>query len=235
MSIKIIQEIHNSYDSSVEILLKEAKMILENSSKKDAELSQRLTSLGFLNSKKAVAGKKAAEEMDAALKLSHLISNYQQKYPFYKFITMDMVKKINEKYGLVCVPAHLYTGDIPVKNIEEIERFRCDEEDKTFSIEWNIGKYNTTTNFVNKKDVDEAKKGIGSMSLKKSEEEPFYISCPPSDAELGRGYRISGTFAVKMEKIEDPIVLKPVVGGFLIVSKWGLEGNDESLINEKLN
>lgn len=234
MSIKIIQEIHDSYDSSVEVLLKEAKTILENSSKRDAELSQRLTSLGFFNSKKAVAGKKVADEMNAALKLSHLISKYQQKYPFYKFITMDMVKKINEKYGLVCVPSHLYTGDIPIKNIEEIERFRCDEVDKTFSIEIHIGKYDTTTNFLSKKECDKIQNDLIDGSVLVTEE-PFYISCPPSDAQLGREYRISGTFAVKMEKIEDPIVLKPVVGGFLIVSKWGLEGNDESLVNEKLN
>lgn len=232
---KIIQEIHDSYDSSVELLLNKAKSILEKAEKEDTEVSRRLLSLGFLNSKKAVSGKKMLEEKEKALELSKLISKYQQKYPFHKFITMEKVKEINQKYGLICVPAHLYTGDIPLKNLEEIENFKCDEEDSTFSAHWEIGKYSTTTNFVNKKDIEEAKKGIGSRSLKKSEEEPFYISCPPSDVKKDPNYRIVGTFAVKMEKIEDPIVLKPVIGGFLIVSKWGLEAQDPSLFNEKLN
>jgi hypothetical protein len=35
--------------------------------------------------------------------------------------------------------------------------------------------------------------------------------------------------------LPDPIVLQPVNGGYLIVSKWGLEGEDAELTNEKMN
>ena len=35
--------------------------------------------------------------------------------------------------------------------------------------------------------------------------------------------------------IEIPIVLHWVKEGFLIVSKWGLEGNDPALVNEISN
>jgi hypothetical protein len=67
-------------------------------------------------------------------------------------------------------------------------------------------------------------------------EEPFYISCPPSEAIIKRGYSVrEDGFVLKDKEIKDPIVLKPVNGGFLIVSKWGLEASDEIVINERMN
>jgi hypothetical protein len=44
------------------------------------------------------------------------------------------------------------------------------------------------------------------------------------------------TDGYKLElNLPDPIVLQPVNGGYLIVSKWGLEAEDNSLANEKMN
>jgi hypothetical protein len=45
------------------------------------------------------------------------------------------------------------------------------------------------------------------------------------------GMRIQGIELVK----DDPIVLQQVNGGYLIVTAWGNEANDEIIINEKMN
>lgn len=33
----------------------------------------------------------------------------------------------------------------------------------------------------------------------------------------------------------DPIVLQPVDKGYLVISKWGIEGEDEIVVNQKMN
>ena len=68
---QIIMEIHNSYDSSVDRLVAEAKEILANCQTEDIKKGERLSKLGFINSIKAkqseeVLRKKAeAEETEA--------------------------------------------------------------------------------------------------------------------------------------------------------------------------
>jgi hypothetical protein len=49
-----------------------------------------------------------------------------------------------------------------------------------------------------------------------------------SNMRIEDGYRLE-------YNLPDPIVLQPVNGGYLIVSKWGLEGEDAELTNEKMN
>lgn len=90
----------------------------------------------------------------------------------------------------------------------------------------------------------------GSIPDKNLEEiEAFSLKDEDRDPQLARygddGLRICAPikdFDTKHLKLEgtnlvpkDPIVLKPVNNGFLILSKWGLEANDQDLINETDN
>ncbi|ULT44109.1 hypothetical protein KRR40_12535 [Niabella defluvii] len=51
------------------------------------------------------------------------------RYPNYKFITREEVNRLCEKYGLIFGRADKYTGDIPEKNLLEIEAFYVNNED----------------------------------------------------------------------------------------------------------
>jgi hypothetical protein len=227
---RIIMEIHNSYDSSVDKLLAEAKEILANCQTEDVVKGERLSKLGFVNSIKAKQSEEVLRKKAEAENQAKLIDYYKFNYPNQKFITREQVAEINKKYGLVCVTADCYKMDIPEKNLSEIEAFSLKEGDEVYNVYISNWKFTQTYNFQPKgtwsgRDVD--------ISVT---EEPFYISCPPSEAIIKNGYSVrEDGFILKDKEIKDPIVMKPVNGGFLIVSKWGLEASDEIVINERMN
>ena len=228
---EIIQEIHDAYDNSCEQTLIWAKDILANTDTEAVKKGERLLSLGFKGSEKAVKAKKEIEARKQAEEKAALVNYYKINYPFNKFITKDQVSEINNKYGLVCVTADCYKADIPEKNLQDIENFKAREEDKVYSVTetdvWNKSSF--TKNFVPKEEINFKDNCI------EAEIEPFYISCPPHEAEIKRGYSTKSDTFVSKDPVEDPIVLQPVKGGFLIVTKWGLEAEDPMLQNETLN
>jgi hypothetical protein len=61
---------------------------------------------------------------------------------------------------------------------------------------------------------------------------PFKICAPIKDMDT-IGMRIVNNY--RLESIPDPIVLKPVNGGYLVVACWGDEASDEIVVNEKMN
>ncbi len=61
---------------------------------------------------------------------------------------------------------------------------------------------------------------------------PLYICAPKADMNI-EGKIMKGVFATN--PVPDPIVLHYVDDGFLILSKWGLEGQDPMLVNEAHN
>lgn len=72
--------------------------------------------------------------------------------------------------------------------------------------------------------------------IKEVDRHGLFICAPQSHFNLAgltkKGY---GFLNVTIREIKDPIVFRYVRGGIQVLSKWGLEGEDESLINEKLN
>ncbi len=65
----------------------------------------------------------------------------------------------------------------------------------------------------------------------------LFIAAPISHFNT-KGLTKKGKFAflnIKVTEVKDPIVFRYVRGGVQVLSKWGLEGEDESLVNEKLN
>lgn len=76
-----------------------------------------------------------------------------------------------------------------------------------------------------------------SVSVIKESKQGLFICAPKSHFDL-KGLKQSSTFSFKsfiIEEPKDPIVFRYVRGGVQVLSKWGLEGQDESLVNEKLN
>ena len=59
---------------------------------------------------------------------------------------------------------------------------------------------------------------------------PFKMVAPVKDFDM-RGKEIKGV-EIRNIPAPDPVVLQPVNGGYLIVSKWGDEASDKDLVNE---
>lgn len=228
----VIEEIHNAFDNAGERLLNEAKEILAKGFNSDK--GERLKKLGFMKAKDAVEAAAKIKEQEEKKELATLIEYYQTWYPNNKFINEVTVKSICEKYGLYCGEVGYYKGDVPEKNLIEIENFKLRDEDMQTRTNYDDWVYNrmwrgvVQASFLGQPTPsynDNPPTEIKERKVKPS----FHICAPEKDFEMSymrkEGHKL----------IPDPIVLQPVKGGYLIVSKWGLESEDETLVNEKMN
>lgn len=234
---KIIAEIHNEFDSASERLLKEAKELLSGI---NTEKADRLSKLGFSNAKAVKETKEATELKRKNEALASKVEYFRQWYPHNKFITEEAIEAICKKYNLVFGNVANYKGDVPEKNIREMEGFvlrkedmnkRSDWEKANESYMWQQRTYNLMGGLPQYRALqDYSQDEIKRMSEKYTySQPPFKICAPESDFDtrhlMKSGYKL----------IPDPIVLQPVNGGYLIVTKWGLEASDDLVKNEKAN
>jgi len=243
----VIAEIHESFDSASEKLLNEAKAILNGSY--DIEKGERLKNIGFVLAKKAVEATTIASQKKKNEELANLIEYYQIHYPDNKFITEDKTKEICQKYGLLCAETRYYISDVPEKNLQEIENFKLKEaEMDKVTYSWYKWDRQNGHHFLMPSSKEDGgmygyyanHRGWGTEYYRKPENETHHFTKP--DLKICASVKDFDTKNMRIEdgyKLElnlpDPIVLQPVKGGYLIVSKWGLEASDESLVNEISN
>lgn len=125
----VVKEIHTSFMSAGEKLLKEAKDIIANAEVKDEEKVNRLKKVGFTNAGQVKSAEMAIEKKKQAEKDAAIVEMYAIRYPQYKFITEDIVKQICDKYKLVMGAIGKYKGFVPEKNLSDIESFSVKNED----------------------------------------------------------------------------------------------------------
>ncbi len=234
----VIAEIHQQFDSATDRLLKEANDII----KRELDLKgKRLQNLGFVSSKSAIQFNEVEKDKIKKKELSDIINYYSVHYPNNKFITEAEVSKICDKYNLLYADVKYYKGDIPDKNLIEIENFNLRDEEmqkRTNHDDWydtmrmmrglNLNAIETVRSFEFRQ-----KKEVYPSERKEYLVKPNFIICAPKNDFDTKNLVINGR---KLEiHIPDPIVLQPVKLGYLIVSKWGLEGQDELVVNEKMN
>lgn len=231
----VIAKIHNEFDTAGEKLLMEAKRIL--SQDVDIDKGERLKKIGFSSTKAVTEAEETLKQKKDSEELAKLIEYYRQWYPSNKFITEEIVEAICKKYNLLCGDASRYKGDVPDKNLKEIEQFKLRDEEKT-----------QRTNLMDYYQMEMMSRmylsvqGVFSGSRSESKEfnppkevrtylttPAFKICAPETD------FNTMGMTKYGYKLIPDPIVLQPVKGGYLIVSKWGLEASEETLVNEKEN
>lgn len=260
---EVIEEIHDTFYTEVDRLLAEAKISksLDTDKQDLIEKCARLKALGFTNTKEV---KEAEAEIDRLNKLEQenkaksilieAINYFSFKYPNYKFITEDSVKKICAKYNLVYGSIDRYIGTVPNKNLKHIEDFRVLEDDECFIYEkryfsgWggsnikekrylNASRYKAEQKLKNHTDLD-----LLMMSRNMSFQEinmkcPLEIAAPLKDFNM-KGMEVENHKISKIE-IPDPVVLKPVIfrgkKHYLIVTAWGLEASDELVVNANHN
>lgn len=232
--VQVIEKIHNGFENAADEALAEAKRILSipvNETEK--EYGEKLRALGFTNTELANKVLKQEQVNEKQKQRAETVMRWQVKYPQYKLIFLDQVKAICEKYGLILGDVGRYKGTVPRKNIDEIAAFKIDAEDWLFQ---NPGYthtiYGTTTTPFRESygAYDGAEKGA-KIPLPKC---GFFICAPLKDMHVDTSEKIDSFMIAP----KDPIVLMPIEEhgeAFLIVSKWGLEGNDPALVNEVQN
>lgn len=235
---ELIEEIHESFYTEVDKLLASAKLVnsLDTNKQVLIDKCRRLEALGFTNTKEVQEARieiqrlnLLKEENRKKNELTDAINYFSFKYPNYKFITEESVKKICEKYNLIYGSTDRYIGTVPDKNLKHIEDFKISEDDECYVLferYWGL-----------KEGVYYDKSYQHWFERSSLVKLPLEIVAPISDFNLEE----SEIKDFKISKIEvpDPIVLKPVVYNnkkyYLIVTAWGIEASDEMVVNPKHN
>ncbi|MFA7289591.1 MAG: hypothetical protein WC055_12010 [Melioribacteraceae bacterium] len=182
---QIIEEIHDSFYSEVDLLLAEAKISKSTETTKQSliEKAERLTKLGFSQTKECIEAnaeiKRISDlqaENNSKSELIAAINHFSFKYPNYKFITEDSVKKICAKYNLIYSEISRYTGTVPDKNLKHIEDFKINERDECWQ-RLTESRWSSETSYfsgnvvVNKREKEEKEKIMRKEYLESLSEE----------------------------------------------------------------
>ena len=144
---RLIDEIHNEFDTAPQRILDQALDIINKESDVKVELQSkivekalRLKTLGF--EKNALVHnlthtereiKKSEGLIDMSAAMAHMVKYYTSTYPFLKFLPESELDRICDKYGLVYAPVKHYKMPVPEKNLREIENaqpLKSDDEQR---------------------------------------------------------------------------------------------------------
>lgn len=127
----VIAEIHNAFDTAQERLLQDAQSILDSVKPDEIteeELAARLRAVGFSGTptvrrvEQAEKSNKQKESIRVKTKgEAELIQYYKSTYPFLKFLTESELDRICDKYNLIHAPVGNFIGEVPEKNLRDIE------------------------------------------------------------------------------------------------------------------
>lgn len=123
------EQIHKDFYGAEERLYVEAIGLSKGSLVNSSSKSDRLKKIGFGKAKPIKDDQILQEKRKVAGHMIHVIEYFRTYYPQYKFITEAEVKILCEKYGLLLGDASSYTGDMPEKNLQDIEKFKLRKED----------------------------------------------------------------------------------------------------------
>lgn len=246
---EVIEEIHESFYTEVDKLLSDAKVSksLDTDKQNLIDKCKRLQSLGFTSTLEVKEATKEINRLDTIKKenetkkdLIEAINYFSFKYPNYKFITEESVKKICKKYGLVYGAIDKYIGTVPDRNLKHIEDFNINESDWCY-IKRVISMYSwtsdTTISYIDFKEYQHHEQSPSSFRLSYH---TAYDICSLEIAAPQKDFEVTGS-KIDDCKISypDPVVLKPVFHGgkkhYLIVTAWGIEASDSLVVNEKMN
>lgn len=191
---QIIQDFYKS----AEMDITKAEEEIKNTKPIDFDLD-KISKSGFQTNKiKSLKEKK--EDSESLADSLEAAKYFRGKYS-YPFITKESIIKLCKKYHLVFGDAYRFIGEIPDKNLRDIESFEIEEKDKALNPL-------TTLNIMRPKEM--------------------MIAAPHQEMNL-TGAEVH-EFEVIDIKQDDPIVFQPVkyegVEYYLIVTAWGEESED---------
>jgi hypothetical protein len=234
---------------------KAEEIVIKEDSDEDLTLKvKRMEKLGFGNSnvvqdfnekqnKKQKIVNKKQNLNNLSENLLNEINEYKVKFPGFKIITFSQTMKICEKYNLHMGESKLYSGDIPDKNLQDIASFDESNAKKNMCKNYKI-KYplSNLKNLI-------SSSGRGYYAVENGHIDISYQICAPL-----KDFNTNGCIKIGREifthnsdtkfnwekpnlKFNDPIVLFPIILkslkeiGFAIVTAWGLEAQDEMILN----
>lgn len=235
-----VAEIHQNFFTEVDRLLEEARIFrtVEINNPTVFEKGKRLANLGFTNAKSVQESKdeqarldKLQQENVEKKRLADAISYFSNKYPLYRFITMDSINRICDKYGLKWGEVYLYEGEVPDKNLAEIENAKIDETDIAYSAN---SEYSNSKVFMSAKDYKNYREASSNYHRYYGFNElGFIIAAPRKDFRADTAERDNQI--IEKPAPLDPIVMKPVMFQnkvyYLIISAWGDEASDPEVVN----
>lgn len=249
-AVAVIDEIHEKVDNASEKVLAEANAIIGRTTDNERmAILEQLATSGFPNAKEVIKAKKDLEELKLAKEKAKWITHYQTHYP-NKYILVEDMRKICEEYHLLLGSDRDYIDSIPEKNQREIVNFKLREEDRVYY----MGSVRVTSQTIEKGEglvdwteitKDEymrltdggTKKETGHRHSKKffiCNDDYFSIAATPDMFDL-KGKVVEGIDIKKKVEWNDPIVLKAVKYGYIVVSVWGQELAIEKIRNERSN
>lgn len=235
---KLIAEIHNEFDTAQDRLLKEATELLDSLANTDKleNVASRLIKAGFTNTPTVSKTSKLTREKTVAREQAELVQYYKQTYPFLKFLTEAELDRICEKYSLVFARSDRYIKEVPEKNLRDIEQAQELKEDDMINrdqirLERERREENMQYRSPELYMSDLYFLGNGRATTDRL---GLFIAAPGSHFNL-RGLVKTSKFGWGKPEVKDPIVFRYVRGGIQVLTKWGTEGEDPSLVVEKLN
>lgn len=245
-----IEDIHNQFNRSGEALLKETKEYLASMEYDKADKAALLSSCGFTATAEAKEYANFGNNKAIREKLVAALEYFYVNFPQYKFITKDMADSICQKYNLVIGSTGRYKGFVPEKNLKEIAAFFDSENE--LSMKYHTCDYHGRCLTISKKDYDkyvqqerernEMYSNIGKIrptteyyNSYHSEKNALLIAAPIKDMNKTNSIK-TGNWLME---IPDPVVLAPIIHDnitlYCIVTAWGDEASDETIVNQLNN
>ena len=234
-----VAEIHEEFDTAVDRLVQEANSILEKEVKKEAATYKELEKLGFTNAKsvrQAVSDEHARKHSAETLAF---VKKYQAKYPKYKFIDNDELIRIRMKYKLIQGKPNNFIGVIPPQNAQDILDLRIDAEDRIFTykrfrgLEFGRRSWTPETGTLAESKAawkDQVGFFKGLLGPEVPERPDVEIIATYDQMNIRSDQYVDSRGAIQIRITDpDPIVVTPVIGGWLIVTKWGAEADIEEV------
>ncbi len=214
--------IKRDFDRASDVIVETLKHTSHDEHSRMRKKAARLKSLGFSKTSEV----REYNIMEDALKSI-------REFSPYRFITEEAVESICKKYGLLFGSSSRYLGEIPEKNLIEIEKFESYQEQKD-------KKYPKPRDHRSwHEEIHNVPRGVwaprfetdGFLTRLREVMAPKYHIAAPVNMmehtadELKEGYKI----------VDDPIVFKSVPGGYLIITAWGSEAKDPVIFNPSRN
>lgn len=193
-----------------------------------------LSSIGFTNSI-------ATKIYSAIAENSKVIQDYKTKYfGIYKFILKPQLERVCEKYNLYVRDTKFFLGDIPEKNIKDIMNFKICIDDLPIGDEYKnmmLGEIQLNPHNIMFNRPMITIQEFAKFKLTGLIEIASIKSLFSEKAFEKSNDRIIGALEIepKNQVDLDPIVLCRTKHGYLIITAWGDEANDELILNETLN
>lgn len=263
--ISLVQEIHNTFYSSMEDILEACKIgkPIEDINSQLKDKLKNLKDLGFTNTQEVldIEGKikENQEKITYNAKLAQKkkdIEDLSQIYPHYKFIDKETLNKICNKYGLVYTHVKFFKGIVPDKNLKDLLNFKIKDEHRVYirleyASERDTSPYTSLTFTTRPTYIHERARYSTSSEerdnyTRNNDKNSMIIAALAKDFDLSSfNVREQKKFGQLIPKVkEDPIVLQPVCLKqsyygediyYAIATAWGDEASDPLVINEKSN